>query len=89
MIAEVARNNIDDGHTANVICDDTDVMILLLHHKLKAYLTSSGKVQDINDIISKMSMNQLEFLLLAHSFSGCDTVSAIFGKGKITFFEKD
>ena len=89
LIAQVARDNIDDGHTVNVICDDTDVMILLLHHKIKAYLTSSGKVHDINDIISKMSMNQLEFLLLAHSFSGCDTVSAIFGKGKITFFEKD
>ena len=89
MIAQVAWNNIDDGHTVFVICDDTDVMILLLHHKIKAYLTSSGKVHDINYIISKMSMNQLEFLLLDHSFSGCDNVSVIFGKGKITFFEKD
>ena len=89
MIAQVARNNIDGGHTVNVICDDTDVMILLLHHKIKAYLKSSGKVHDINNIISKMSKNLLEFLLLAHSFRCCDTVSAIFGKGKITLFEND
>ena len=37
---------------------------------------------------SKLTDLERRVLLLSHSFSGCDTVSAVFGFGKVRFFKK-
>lgn len=76
----------------NVITDDTDVLIVLVHHIATAdntvYLTASGSSHDIESVYEKLTDKQKQCLLLTHSFSGCDTVSSIFGFGKVKFFNK-
>ena len=62
----------------NIICDDTYVLTPLVSHEANVYLTSSGKMIRVHGICEKMTAKEKQYLLLAHSFSGCDTVSSIF-----------
>ncbi|MES9884531.1 MAG: hypothetical protein ABW185_27110 [Sedimenticola sp.] len=75
-----------------VVCDDTDVFVLLCHHydllnlscKLTMAGTSQGRtVVDIPETVDKES-EIVPHLLAAHAVSGCDTVSYLFGIGKGT-----
>ncbi|KAH3755283.1 hypothetical protein DPMN_189974 [Dreissena polymorpha] len=66
-----------------VICDDTDVFVLLLHVYLTIHLTCTvlmkGTSADrtIVDIGATTQKNK------AHALSGCDTVARLTGIGKI------
>ncbi|CAK8688755.1 unnamed protein product [Clavelina lepadiformis] len=42
----------------------------------------------VRDIIAKVDVIVLEYLLFAHAFTGCDTTSAVHKFGKISVFEK-
>ena len=79
-----------DNIRINIICDDTDVFVLLVHFYVQEKLTcdvimsgtSSGRtVVDIKATAEKNSRiaNQL---LAVHVLSGCDTVSQMYGIGK-------
>ena len=58
------------------------MLVLLLHHEAKTVsLTASGKTYLIDNILQKLTQFEKQYLLLSHSFFGCDTVSAIFGVG--------
>ena len=76
--------------TTTVVADDTDVAIMLLYHWKSTlspifFFQERGKKcwnigscqEDIQDI--------REHLLFIHAWTGCDSTSAINGKGKPTF----
>lgn len=76
--------------TITVVCDDTDVFVLLLHYynlkKITCSLlmqgTSAGRtVIDIAATWKKHSVIVSQ-LLAAHALSGCDTVAQPYGVGK-------
>lgn len=75
----------------NVIADDTDILVSLVYHiksiDYPVYITSSNKIYDVKAIRDKLSHTQERYLLVAYSFSGCDTVSSIFGHGKVALFK--
>ena len=74
-----------------VICDDTDVFVLLLHVYLTMNLTctvlmgSTSADRTIVDIGATTQKNKaiIPSLLAAHALSGCDTVARLTGIGKI------
>ena len=74
-----------------VVADDTDIAVMLLYHWSKDLfniflLQERGKkcwsMQECQSQLSDMK----DHLLFVHAWSGCDSTSAILGKGKPTFF---
>ncbi|KAG1668548.1 Protein FAN [Nymphon striatum] len=76
--------------TTIVVADDTDVAVMLLYHWNENisdvfFLQERGKKCWS---IRKAQLEVLDFkehLLFIHAWSGCDSTSAIFGKGKASF----
>ena len=75
-----------------VICDDTDVFILLLHYYKLCSLTcgllmvgssKGGKCTDIKATVEEHDPI-VDGLLCTHALSGCDTTSQPFGIGKLS-----
>ena len=81
----------NDAHI-KVICDDTDVFILLIHFYNKEHMVvnismenpSSGRT--IVDICqtAKKHKGIARYLTAVHALTGCDTASYLFGIGKAT-----
>ena len=79
-------------HSTILIGDDTDLLILLLHHALAVtfpiYLVSepkkgkNGKTWDILKIVEVLGSNICHLLLFTHAILGCDTTSKPYGLGK-------
>lgn len=79
-----------------VICEDTDVFVLLVHHYdqndlssiepsvdvLMQYPPSAPKAISILQTINSLPSNVVSSVLAAHVLSGCDTVPQLFGIGK-------
>lgn len=73
-----------------VVSDDTDIAVLLLYHwhmdlqsiTLNSFI--SKKIWSIHQAAESLHPDFRNSLLVIHAFSGCDTTSAIFNKGKIT-----
>ena len=75
-----------------VICDDTDVVVLLMHYYFTEQLTCqlymvgtspSRSTVDIKATVEKHS-GLVKNILAAHALSGCDTVASLYGIGKTT-----
>ena len=79
-----------------MICEDTDVFVLLLHHYdqhdlstidppvdvLMQYPPSAPKAISVLQTINSLPSGVVSSLLAAHVLSGCDTVPQMFGIGK-------
>ena len=82
----------EENKGVSVISDDTDVLLLLLHHYVKQKLTGvvimESPIKDRVTIDIKASeiehRNIIPDLLAAHALSGCDTTACYFGIGKGT-----
>ena len=81
-----------EGYQAIVICsEDTDVFILSLafHDKIKAALflkcgtKTRRRVVDIRKVAGTVGIDVCRALIGMHAYTGCDTVSAFAGKGKV------
>lgn len=92
-----ANNAAAAGYQAVVISSvDTDVFILCLHFQkyIKASLfqkcgnKNRTKLLDIKEIVSHVGEEVCETLIGIHAFTGCDTVSAFAGKGKVSALNK-
>ena len=73
-------------HTVIVIADDTDILILLIHHaspSANLFLQTKQNAISIKMAKAVLGREMSECLLFAHAMSGCDTTSALFGIGKI------
>ena len=93
IIAQQAiRAAADSTKTVKVICDDTDVFVLLLHFyshlKLSAKVimegTSGEHVQVDIGTTAKRHHSIIPYLMAAHALTGCDTVARMNGIGKVT-----
>ena len=87
-IASAASDDAD----IKVICDDTDVFVLLIHFYIKEKMTANISMESpcagrmIVDIrqTSLKRKNIAKYLPAVHALSGCYTVSYLFGIGKTT-----
>lgn len=79
-----------EANQITVVCDDTDVFVLLLHHYHQAgldvplFMESPRKERVIADIKATLASQTdiVKHLLPAHAISGCDTVASYHGIGK-------
>ncbi|MGR0271971.1 hypothetical protein [Klebsiella pneumoniae] len=75
-----------------VIGEDVDLVVLLValtprNHSGDVFFVKPGRRNVPTKVYSVHRLQQLPFasnILLLHSFSGCDTTSAIYGKSKVT-----
>ena len=90
MIQQCVTAVEEGAKCVKLICDDTDVFVLLVHftHVLDIQSTilmeaTSGKrtVININETVKKHT-NIASSILPAHALSGCDSVPQLFGIGK-------
>ena len=76
-----------------VVTEDADILIILIHHldinmhKEIRILTSEGHYS-VNEIVNNLTHDEKLWILFCHSFSGCNTVSSIFGVNKEKFYQK-
>ena len=72
---------------------DTDLFVAMLHHlnfdKHNNVIMETKKgCVSINEIAQQLSPEMRECLPFAHAVSGCDTVSATYGLGKLRAYKK-
>ena len=78
--------------TAVVVADNTDIAIMLLYHwkdqmcDFLFYTAQLQKAWSLSAVSQKINYCK-DHLLFVHAWSGCDTVSAPFGKGKVGFLK--
>ena len=86
-----AAVSMSSNKSTSVIGEDTDLLVLLLHHastsndnKLYFYSDkgSPATVYDIKVMKKLLGYDVCSSLLFLHAFTGCDTTSAVFGIGK-------
>ena len=79
-----------DGRTIVVVADDTDLAGMLLYHwreemgDLILFQTCISRGWNTKVVLPKVTSVK-DYLLFIHAMSGCDTTSAPYGKGKISF----
>ena len=72
------------------VADDTDVATMLVchwkenHGEVIFFQEKSNKGWKMNEICRECDLFR-EHILFVHAFSGCDTTSAPFGRGKLSF----
>ena len=86
---EVAK----DGKFANVVADDTGVAILLLYHwnndmaDITFASEKSKKTWSIGSSSESLTPGLKPYVLAIHAWTGCDTTSAIYSKGKTSLLK--
>ena len=68
--------------SVEVRAEDTDVLVMLVHHRANhpVFLTTAKDTSyDVRKIREALLERYRKYLIFLHSFSGCDTVSAISG----------
>ena len=91
----IARTAVQEAVNAPVVVvgEDTDLLVLLCHYTNNSgnniYFTSDSKsgtkrkkIWDINKTKTILGSEVCNILPLIHGFTGCDTVSRIYGIGK-------
>ena len=73
----------------NVVAGDTDIALLLLFHWKpllhEITFTSEKKSWNIRDAVSTLQDGLQSYIMVLHAFTGYDTTSAIYAKGKTSF----
>ena len=73
--------------------EDPAILIILIHHfdiniHKEIRILTSKRRYSVNVIVSNLTPDEKQWVLFCHSFSGCDTVSLIFGVSKEKFYQK-
>ena len=84
------------GTEVTLVADDTDVLVLLMHHMADVFFHSEARKSqkttaltlNVRDLVTKAGNLAVSNLLFVHAWSGCDTTSATFGQGKTTLLKK-
>ena len=91
MIKQLITAYNEGARCVKVICDDTDVFLLLMYfyykYKMNCNLLMEGTSGDrtvisIPESVAKLENNVVDSLLAMHALSGCDTVPQLSGIGK-------
>ena len=83
----------DEAHDVVGVADDTDIAVMLLYHwreelgDIIFYPERKQKGWSIKQA-AKRIVDLREHVLFVHAWSGCDTVSAPYGKGKPSFLSQ-
>lgn len=76
--------------TVEVRAEDNDILIMLIHHMTNEHhhmiLTTSKGRYSIREVKDSLTELEKKYLLLCHAFTGCDTVSSIYGFSKEKLF---
>jgi len=86
-----------------VVAEDTDILVLLLHHRTDVMKDifffsisrkrdrTEGKCINIHKVQMKSGQGACRLMLVMYALGGCDTTSALFGigKGSVYSFLKD
>ena len=62
-----------------VVAEDTDNLVMLI-----LYMSTKSGIYDIKNL----TPTEKSRILLIHSLTGCDTVSGLFGHGKVKLYKK-
>ena len=90
QIVETAINLSASTSTFVVVADDTDIIVMWLYHwreefeEVTFFQERAQKGWNIKTVSASLESIR-EHLHFIHAWSGCDTVSAPFGKGKVSF----
>ena len=93
-IARCAVNVAETGRRVNIVADDTDVALLLSHHWKSGvvditFISEKSKATfDISSSLLEMPANIKQYLLILHTWIGCDTASTVHSKGKNSLTKK-
>ena len=92
MIVKSALDFSEQG-IVHVRAEDSDILIMLVHHYDSGihhdiHVVTAKGTYSIKDIASTLTFDEKRFLLLGHAFTGCDTVSSIYGFSKEKLFER-
>ena len=72
--------------------EDTDILVLLVHqckdYQNPIYLATGSGTYKVQDIRNELTQRQKSDLIFLYSCTGCDTVSSIYGYGKLNLFKK-
>ncbi len=98
LIVEHALQIARQERNVNVVADDTDILVLLLHHwhremgdiffQSTRQKAEGPKVFNISHIVEKVGHIVCANILFIHAWGGCDTTSATYGHGKTVLLRK-
>ena len=96
LIVESVLEIASEGKSVTVFCNDTDVIVMLLHHwheNLGKILVRSDiprkgykarKQLDVGEAALLLKPDVKKLLPFIHAFGGCDTTSGVYDKGKLS-----
>ena len=90
IVAKQAIQMAENTEQVVVMADDTDVLVLLLHHSkpnTNIFMKTKKHLISINDCKQALGAEMCRLLPFVHAMSGCDTTSAMFGMGKVKHFK--
>ena len=97
VVEEAIRLTPSKNKPVVIVSTDIDVLMLAItrskinKHSLYVLSPAAGlkgeKIHNINNVQRTLGKNVVNTLLFCHAFSGCDTTSAIFNKGKASSLE--
>lgn len=89
VIVQVVLQLAGESERVMVVADDTDILVILLYHQgrvsCKLYMQTRQHTVSINNAREVLGREMAMCLPFAHAISGCDTTSALFGIGTISF----
>ena len=100
LIARTALDIAASKEEVVVVADDTDVLVLLVHHfkpdmadisvlsEITRIRNPRMSVVSVRAVRNSIDNTAAEQLLAVHALSGCDTTSALFGHGKASVYRK-
>ena len=89
LICRTAVTLLQTKCNVTVVGDDTDLLVILIDmtinlsfYRWKIFLSTKTNIDDLKSVITSIGVKGASSILLLHSFTGCDTVSHIFGVGQ-------
>ena len=89
LICRTAVKLLQNKCNVTVVGYDTDLLVILIDmtrnlslDRWKIFLSTKTNIYDLKSVITSLRVKGASSILLLHSFTGCDTVSHIFGVGQ-------
>ena len=89
LICRTAVTLLQTKCNVTVVGDDIDLLVILIDmtrnlslNRWKIFLSNKTNIYDLKYVITSLGVKGASSILLLHSFTGCDTVSRIFGVGQ-------